>query len=64
VDLGFDWIRRFSVSPDGLRIVFERTDSQSELSATRTDLWIMDRDGANARLLVADARFPAWNPAR
>jgi TolB protein len=64
VDLGFDWIRRFSVSPDGLRIVFERTDNPSELSATRTDLWIMDRGGANARLLVADARFPAWNPAR
>jgi TolB protein len=60
-----DEIRRFAVSPDGRRIVFERTNELFEGSLdVETDLWIMDRDGSNARLLVAGGTHPAWNPTR
>ncbi len=62
--LAYDTIRRFSVSPDGQRIVFERSDDESEITATRTDLWVMDRDGSNLRLVAAGGNYPAWNPTR
>jgi Tol biopolymer transport system component len=53
--------RRFTISPDGQRIVFEVTD---DLLHGDSDLWIVNRDGSGLRLLVADAGFPAWNPRR
>jgi hypothetical protein len=47
----------FSLSPDGQSIVFERTPT---LGGSQIDLWIMDRDGANLRLLVSDGQIPSW----
>jgi hypothetical protein len=57
---GGEYLRRVALSPDGQQIVFERTD---DLLFGDADLWIANRDGSGARLLVADAGFPAWNPA-
>jgi TolB protein len=57
---GGEFVRGFSLSPDGQQIVFERTDDL--VFAGSSDIWIANRDGSGARLLVADARYPAWNP--
>jgi dipeptidyl aminopeptidase/acylaminoacyl peptidase len=55
-----EYVRRFSISPDGQRIVFERVSTLDGPS----DLWVVTRDGADPHLLVANAGFPAWNPRR
>jgi len=47
----------FSLSPDGQSVVFERTPT---LGGSQIDLWIMDRDGSNLRLLVSDGQIPSW----
>lgn len=52
-------IRGFSVSPDGQRIAFERAATLDGPS----DIWVMRRDGSDARLLVQNGTSPAWNPA-
>jgi len=54
-------MRRFSMSPDGSTLVFEKT---GDLLFGASDLWIAERTGANARLLKANAGHPAWNPVR
>lgn len=47
----------FSIGPDGQTIVFERAvDIDSP-----ADLWLIDRDGSNLRLLVRGAVRPAWS---
>ena len=48
----------FSVSPDGQYIVFERSTNLDDTP----DLWIMNRDGSNLRLLAHNAARPAWSP--
>ncbi|MCD2513301.1 S9 family peptidase [Comamonas endophytica] len=50
-------------SADGKRILYTRSREGDE--SHRTDLWIMDRDGSNARQLtttLAQVLFPAWSP--
>ena len=54
-------MRRFTMSPDGSTLVFEKT---GDLLFGASDLWISGRTGANARLLKANAGHPAWNPTR
>ena len=51
---GGEFVRRFALSPDGQQIVFERA---VDLDTGDSDLWIADRDGSNAQLLVNDAGF-------
>jgi dipeptidyl aminopeptidase/acylaminoacyl peptidase len=58
--LANEYVRGFSISPDGQRVVFERT---SDL-AGQSDLWIVQRDGSGLRLLAPNAGSPAWNPTR
>jgi hypothetical protein len=55
-----EYARRFSISPDGKNIVFERVSSLDGPS----DLWVVGRDGSNPHLLVKDAGYPAWNPQK
>jgi len=55
-----EYVRRFAISPDGQRIVFERVSSLDGPS----DLWVVGRDGSNPTLLIRDAAFAAWNPRR
>jgi Tol biopolymer transport system component len=57
---GGEFLRRFSMSPDGQQVVFERTD---DLSFGDSDLWIANIDGSGARMLASGGGFPSWNPA-
>ncbi len=64
-DFTGEMVRRFSLSPDGSQIAFERvTGSIYELATLPSDLWIVGRDGSGLRPLAKDAAFPAWNPQR
>jgi dipeptidyl aminopeptidase/acylaminoacyl peptidase len=53
-----EFVRSFSISPDGQSIVFERA---ATLYSETSDLWIMNREGSNLRLLVKDGRIPNWS---
>ena len=52
------FVRRFTVSPDGKFIAFERVTALDSPS----DVWVMGIDGSSPRLLVRQAEIPAWNP--
>lgn len=53
-----DFAGMLSVSPDGGQIVFERS---AELDDAPIDLWLVNRDGTGAQLLVENGRAPAWS---
>lgn len=55
---GESYARRFSISPDGQQIVFERVTALDGPS----DLWIIGRDGTGERLLVRGGGIPGWRP--
>lgn len=64
-------IGRLDASPDGSSIVFERDDQLDEtldyfwlkpLLLCPCQLWIVEIDGSNARMVVSDGRAPAWSP--
>lgn len=61
-DIKGEYVRFFSVSPDGQSIAFERVTGgeRTDLETLPSDLWVVSRDGTGARLLVSGARFPAW----
>jgi hypothetical protein len=52
------------VSGDGRHVVFERARELHPVDARPVDpdLWIVDLDGSGLRLLVENARAPAWSP--
>jgi len=50
--------RNFSISPDGQQVVFELAATWD--SAT-SDLWLMQIDGTNPHLLIANGHAPAWS---
>jgi len=52
-------VRAFSISPDGQSVVFERAPALDGPA----DVWVMQRDGSNARRLVQNGTSPAWNPS-
>jgi len=49
---------KFSISPDGRSIVFERSKSLDDDRAI--DLWVVPITGGNPRLLVSNAFSPSW----
>ena len=56
-------------SPDGLRIAFDHwTHDVDHPNLDRIDVWVMDADGANARLVAGcvapclQVSMPAWSP--
>jgi Tol biopolymer transport system component len=49
-----------SWSPDGTKILFARAASSSQGGGS--DVWVMDAQGANQRLLIPDATEPDWQP--
>jgi TolB protein len=51
---------QLSISPDGSQIAFEHSMAK-DVSAPH-DLWLVNRNGSNPRLLVANASAPAWRP--
>jgi Tol biopolymer transport system component len=58
---------RFTIAPDGTQIVFERASGWGVDFITEElvdpDLWIMNRDGSNLRLLIENGRAPVWRDA-
>jgi hypothetical protein len=60
IDLEGDFAGDLSVSPDGSWIVFEKASSEAGLEEGDTDLWIVNIDGSELRLLVENAGSPAW----
>lgn len=62
-DFTGEFVRYFSISPDGRSIAFERVSQGgiSEIATLPSDLWIVERDGSGLRLLARGAAYPAWN---
>jgi hypothetical protein len=62
--LNGNFARRISISPDGQQVVFERATAlwYGGWEEPKVDLWIMNRNGSNLRLLVANGYAPAWSP--
>lgn len=58
-----EFARQLSVSPDGQQIVFERASAlwYAPWEEPKVDLWVVDRDGSNLRLLVQNGYAPAWS---
>jgi Tol biopolymer transport system component len=50
--------RRFSISPSGKWIVYERTKTKDTYE--NVDLWIVGIDGSAERLLVKNGLGPSW----
>jgi TolB protein len=53
-----EFARAFSISPDGQRVVFERSKTYEE--DKDCDLWVMGVDGTGLRLLVRNGLRPSW----
>jgi hypothetical protein len=52
-----EFVRAFSISPDGQSVVFERA---RQFRGGSSDLWVMRRDGSSMRLLVKNGSGPSW----
>ena len=52
-----EFVRSFSVSPDGRSVVFERAE---QFRGGNADLWVMQLDGRDMRLLVRNGSGPSW----
>lgn len=57
-DLKNEFAQRFSISPDGRSVVFERCKERD--SDKNCDLWIASTHGGGMRLLVKNGSAPAW----
>lgn len=56
-----EYAGHFSVSPDGQYIAFDRYTDLANNPEQIADLWIMNRDGSNMRLLARNAARPSWS---
>ena len=54
-----EFVKKFSVSPDGNWIVYERTKEYDDNSPA--DLWTQTINGSESKLLVKNARSPSWS---
>lgn len=55
---GYD--RKFAVSPDGTKILYEFNETKGENS----NLWIMNSDGTGKKRVAENAGDPSWSPDR
>lgn len=55
-----EFARGFNIAPDGQSVVFERAKAFRD---QHPDLWVMQLDGKNMRLLVKNGSGPSWEPA-
>jgi Tol biopolymer transport system component len=53
-----EFARKFSISPDGSSLVFERCKTAEEDAGC--DLWIANTNGGGSRLLVKNGLAPSW----
>jgi len=56
--LNNEFAQAFSISPDGNWIVYERAKERE--ARKPADIWIQKMNGAESKLLVKNARNPAW----
>jgi hypothetical protein len=54
-----EFARRFSISPDGQWIVYEKSNTWDEYE--KVDLWKIKIDGSEDRLLVINGLDPCWS---
>ncbi|HEX8921756.1 MAG TPA: hypothetical protein VF766_09775 [Pyrinomonadaceae bacterium] len=52
-----EFARSFSIAPDGREVVFERARGPNDRNP---DLWVMQLDGKDMRLLVKNGSSPSW----
>ena len=52
-----EFVRSFSMAPDGQSIVFERA---AQFRGGNSNLWVMRADGRDQRLLVKNGSGPSW----
>ncbi|HYX28955.1 MAG TPA: hypothetical protein VE863_10325 [Pyrinomonadaceae bacterium] len=52
-----EFVRSFSIAPDGQSVVFERAP---QFRGGSSNLWTMRIDGKGQRLLVKDGSGPSW----
>ena len=52
-----EFIRSFSISPDGESVVLERA---GQFRGGNADLWVMQLNGRDMRLLVKNGSGPSW----
>ena len=52
-----EFLRGFSVAPDGGSVVFERA---AQFNDRNPDLWVMQLDGRDMRPLVKNGSGPSW----
>jgi hypothetical protein len=59
-----DWVTSSpAFSPDGKRLAFERVYGDYESAGPGpSELWVMDADGSNPRLLAPEGVRPVWSP--
>ncbi len=55
-----EFARRFSVSPDGKWVVYERSSTWDD-DESSVDLWVIKVDGTEERLLVKNGESPSWS---
>ena len=55
------FVGEVSVSPDGKQIVFDRANSNEETA--KRDVYIINRDGTELKLLASNGYAPDWGPA-
>jgi hypothetical protein len=53
-----EFAKKFSISPDGAWIVYERSKEYDDSAAV--DLWVQRMNGSDARLLVKNGNSPSW----
>jgi Tol biopolymer transport system component len=53
-----EFAKSFTISPDGLWIIYERSKTHEDDSTA--DLWMVKIDGSGSRLLVRNGMRPSW----
>jgi hypothetical protein len=53
-----EFAHNFTISPDGLWLVYERSNSADQDAST--DLWIQNMDGTGSHLLTKNGASPSW----
>jgi Tol biopolymer transport system component len=54
-----EFARRFSISPDGQWVVYERSNTWDEYETV--DIWKIKMDGSEEKLLVKNGLDPVWS---
>ena len=53
-----EFAKKFDISPDGIRVVYERAKEHDDNAPS--DLWMQTMNGSESKMLVMNARSPSW----